>query len=151
MYCSVCGNALPREMKYCNQCGALLRPGGAGEEKKIKRLDDYLDGTFWTAVFGLGMVLGGVIAMKALELPLSIIIGWSILSSFAFLTVFLICVWQIVMMSRKTRSEKAEGNPVGEDLDTNKLAGRAERASLPEPQSVIEDETRQFEPISEKK
>lgn len=138
-------------MKYCNQCGALLRPGGSADEAKIKRLDDYLDGTFWTAVIGLGLVLGGVIAMKALALPLSIIIGWSILSSFAFIIVFAICLWQIMMMSRKTRSEKAATNSDSEEFDTNKLAGQAKQASLPEPQSVIEDETRQFEPISEKK
>ena len=150
MYCSVCGNPLPREMKYCNSCGALLRLG-KDPETKTKRLDDYVDGTFWTTLIGLGIVLGGVISMKALELPLPIIIGWAIVSSIAFLIIFSICLWQIILMSRKPGASEAPASSDAEEFDTNKLAGQVQQPRLAEPQSVVEDSTRQFEPSSERK
>ncbi len=51
-------------MKYCNQCGAQLARKDESVSATEKRFDDYLEGLFWVAALGLGMVLGGMIVIK---------------------------------------------------------------------------------------
>jgi hypothetical protein len=147
MYCPACGKALPRRMNYCSQCGAQLTLEKHTEtEKSQKRFDDYVDGIFWITVFGLGLILGGIALMKqVLNLSQGLIVAFMIISSTAFLTVFAICLWQIIAIARG--SKKANENAGEEQFDTNRLAEGKPQKSLEEPQSVIEDTTRTLNPI----
>jgi hypothetical protein len=61
MYRPSCGSALSRQMKYCTRCGAQTNMMEIGQAEK--RFDEYLEGLFWTTVFGLGVILGGAIVL----------------------------------------------------------------------------------------
>ena len=145
MHCPACGKALPRRMKYCSQCGAQLTLEKDTEsERKEKRFDDYVDGIFWITVFGLGLILGGMVLMKqVLHLSQGLIIAYMIISSTTFLTVFGVCLWELIRIARG--SKRADENADEEQFDTNKLAEAKPQRSLEEPMSVIEDTTRTLE------
>jgi uncharacterized ferredoxin-like protein len=98
MYCPECGKALSRPMKFCTHCGSQLNLEKTTEtEERKNRFDDYVDGIFWTTVFGLGIILGGMFVIKeVLQLDQRWMIAYTIMSSAAFLTVFGIHVWQVI-------------------------------------------------------
>jgi hypothetical protein len=134
-------------MKYCSQCGAQLTlEKDAESEKNQKRFDDYVDGIFWITVFGLGLILGGLALMKqVLHLSQGLIIAYMIISSTTFLTVFGICLWEIIRIAKG--SKRAGENADEEQFDTNRLAEAKPQKSLEEPMSVIEDTTRTLDKI----
>jgi len=147
MHCPACGKSLPRRMRYCSQCGAQLTLEKDTEsERREKRFDDYVDGIFWITVFGLGLILGGMALMKqVLHLGRGWIIAYMIMSSVTFLTVFAICLWQIIVIARG--SKKADENADEEQFDTNRLAEAKPQKSLEAPMSVVEDTTRTLDTI----
>ena len=132
-------------MKYCNQCGAQLATKDESVSATEQRFDDYLEGLFWVAALGLGMVLGGMIVIKTvLEMSETVMVGYGALSAAAFVTVFVVSLWKTIQLGRIKRSgEDIEVT----DLDTNKLAGSAAKASLPESASIIEDTTRTLDKV----
>ena len=147
MHCSACGKVLPRRMKYCIQCGAQLTLEKDTESEKMeKRFDDYVDGIFWITVLGLGLILGGLSLMKeALNLNQGLIIAYMIISSTTVLTVFGICLWQVIAIARELK--KADENAKQEQFDTDRLPEGKPQKSLEEPMSVIEDTTRTLDTI----
>lgn len=147
MYCPACGNLVAQRTKYCKNCGNQLVLASASDVTRLeKRFDDYVDGLFWTVVFGLGLILGGAaIIREGLKLGDGWLIGYLVLSSLAFLSVFAVSLWQIVEMG--IRKARASGSLYDEQYDTNRLASGREQMSLTEGPSVTEDTTRSFEPV----
>lgn len=147
MYCPSCGKALSRQMKYCNFCGAQL-PGAKEMEianASEKRLDEYLDGLFWITVFGLGLILGGMVLIKeVLQLSRGFLIGYLVLSTLAFLVNFGLSLWQVFRMTRESKAARLAYS----ELDTNKLPPAAHAGALEAAPSVTEDPTRAFEPAA---
>lgn len=147
MYCSTCGSALSRQMKFCNRCGAQLN--NQEIEKAEKRFDEYLEGLFWTAVIGLGVILGGgFLASKLAEdLHLSrwIAIAYLILSSTVFLIIFGLSLWQTLHLAGMMK--KADGEALPAARDTDKILPAESSAPSDLAQSVIENTTRSLEPI----
>ena len=132
-------------MKYCNQCGAQLARKDDSVTATEKRFDDYLEGLFWVAALGLGMVLGGMIVVKqVLDLSETVMVGYGALSAAAFVTVFVVSLWKTIQLGRIKRSRE---NIEVTDLDTNKLAESAAKASLPESASIIENTTRTLDKV----
>jgi len=128
-------------MKYCNRCGANL---SAKPDASEKRMDEYLDGLFWITVFGLGLILGGMVLMKkVLQLGDGPVIAYLVLSSLAFIINFALSLWQIFRMTRD--SKKLKGNDQISQLDTNDLGPVKEPASLKAAPSVTENTTRSLE------
>ena|SRR5262245_40958690 len=150
MFCSSCGKALSRPMKYCNHCGAqlVLIKDAAEIEKVEKRIDDYLAGLFWVAVIGLGIILGGLFLMKAvLNFGQGLIIAYMILSSTTFVTVFGLCLWQFFRIARQSKKEDDDvAKP--KEFDTNKFREIEAGAPLEAVASVTENTTRELEEVS---
>lgn len=138
-------------MKFCNFCGHQLSLEKATElEKREKRFDDYVDGVFWISVFGLGLLLGGMTIIKeVLHLGQGVLIAFLVMGSAAFLTVFGVCLWQVIQLSREIR--KINSNVDDEQYDTNKLAGEKNQLSLAEPNSIVEETTRTLESTQKEK
>lgn len=156
MFCSSCGMALARQLKFCNHCGAQLLSVKDKSDRQAtqKRLDEYLDGLFWITVFGLGLILGGIMLIKeGLHLSHGIMVGYLVLSVTVFLINFGLSLAEIARMRRSLKEEDAEPTEV-KVPDTNKLAAAQEARALPEQSSlnevasVTEDTTRSFEPVS---
>jgi hypothetical protein len=144
MYCHACGIALAQPTKYCNRCGAqLITADQTAELKRTeKRLDDYLDGLFWITVFGVGLIFGGMVAMKKVGLSDFFILMYLLISSTAFLINFVINLRAARNIGRKSRDL-----PLHEDRDTGQLEAGAQPTSLKPVPSVTEHTTRSFEPV----
>jgi hypothetical protein len=92
------------------------------------------------------MILGGMALIKqVLHLGDRFLIAFLALSSTAFITVFGICLWQIIVISRagKRGREKASDG----QFDTNQLAEQQSQKSLEEAPSVVDETTRSLEAI----
>jgi len=127
----------------------LIKDPGAIKPSEAP-INSLMDSTFWVTVFGLAVIVGGVAAMKALELREVFIIAYMILSTMAFLGVYGMHVWQFIRLT--SAAKKASGATEVKGTDTKEL-GAAQAQSLSEPMaSVTEHTTRTFEPIySERK
>ena len=147
MYCHACGIALTQPTKYCNRCGVqLITQDPAGEVKRTeKRLDEYLDGLFWITVFGLGLILGGMIVLKKVGLSDFFIFAYLLISSTAFIINFVINLMAARRIGRKSRDL-----PGTDEKQTGQL-GTATAEALPPATSVTEHTTRSFEPIYAKR
>jgi hypothetical protein len=139
MYCPSCGIASTPGLSYCNRCGANLSTIKPSELP----VNSLMDSTFWMTVFGLGVIVGGVLAMKALEFREVFIIAYMILSTMAFLGIYGMHVWQFIRLT--SGAKRSTG--------TTEVITKEPARMLPEPMpSVTEHTTRTFEPIfSERK
>lgn len=153
MHCPACGSALPRQMKYCTRCGAQTNRQEI--EQAEERFDEYLDGLFWTAVFGLGFILGGAaLLIKVLHFSQGLLIAYMILSSVVFLIIFGLSLWQTLRLARNLKKTDDEALPA--PRDTNKILPAegstprelAQNVIPSVTPSVTEDTTRSFEPIT---
>jgi hypothetical protein len=152
MFCSSCGAALSKPMKYCSRCGAqLIVPNEAAElAPSEKRVDEYLEGIFWVPVFGLGLILGGLALMKlVLNLSEGFILAYLILSSTVFLINFALQLWGLFRVLRI--SKKAKGDPQIGELETNELDPGKASAALEAAPSVTENTTSKLEARAKEK
>lgn len=144
MFCPSCGTPVTLELSYCNRCGANLK-----KEDGQSPTDALLDGIFWTTVFGLGLIFGGVALMKAKGVRDLLIVAYMILSSLAFLGIYGMHVWLFFRLTRGAK--QASTLAQGEKFETKELEA-AEARALPEPTpSVTENTTRSFEPLYTRK
>jgi hypothetical protein len=142
MYCPACGTALDQHLKYCNRCGANLVTTREVEVVSLfeKRIDKGIEGLFWTIVFGLGVILGGMALMKKVQLNESLIIAYMVLSSAAFIALFGVGVWQVRRLARN--SKEAIGIAQIEQPDVNEIGPAVARTTLEAAPSVTEHTTR---------
>jgi hypothetical protein len=100
---------------------------------------------FWTTVFGLGLIFGGMVALKAFDVREALIIAYMVLSSLAFIGLYSLDLWRFIRFYRSSQGTSASTRRG--KLDTKELDG-AETRVLPEPvSSVIENTTRSLEPL----
>ena len=145
MYCQACGIALSQPMRYCNRCGtSLVSPdeNAAAKTARDKRLDEYLDGLFWITVFGVALVLGGMVALKKLQFSDLLIICYMVLTATLFLINFVLNLWGVIKIGRQA----LESTP-SLAANTSELPGPANAKALSPPPSVIENTTRSFEHV----
>jgi hypothetical protein len=149
MFCPTCGNALSQQLKYCNRCGANLATTDAVRTVE-KRLDEYLDGLFWITVFGLAFIIGGMLLLKKFQFSETLIVGYMVLSSAAFLVNFAINLREVQRIKRAR-----EGPDQIEGRTTSELSLPPARESLTALPSVTENTTRSLQeihtPVSEVK
>ena len=150
MFCSSCGTASTPGLSYCNRCGASLNTKDLKEIKATQSaISALMDSTFWVTVFGLGAIVGGVAAMKALEFREVFIVAYMILSTVAFLGIYGMHVSQFI---RLTRGDKKSTSLVEVKEPDTKELGPAQPRALPDfTPSVTEHTTRAFEPIPTKR
>jgi hypothetical protein len=129
-------------MKYCTRCGAQTNQQ---EIKPVeKRLDEYLEGLFWITVFGLGIILGGAVLLKALQFPSWLVIAYLALSSVAFLINFGLNLREALRLAKSLRQK--DGAAMAAPRDTNKMLPAEGAAPAESAQSVTENTTRSLEP-----
>ena len=145
MYCQSCGIAIGESMRFCNRCGTSVVPHETTESKRSeKRLDDYLDGLFWITVFGVALTAGGMVVLKKAELGENFLIAFVILSSTAFLINFVLSLWVVRGIMKRSKELKALAQY---HADTNELDPVKAQPALQPAASVTENTTRSFDPI----
>src|SRR5256885_14683874 len=105
MYCPSCGTVSTPGLSYCNRCGTNL---SVSKDQAVVKpseslVNSLMDSTFWVTVFGLAVIVGGAVAMKALELREVFIIAYMILSTLAFLGIYGMHVWQFIRLTRSAQ------------------------------------------------
>jgi hypothetical protein len=127
----------------------IIKDSGATKPSEAP-VNSLMDSTFWVTVFGLAVIVGGVVAMKALELREAFIIAYMILSTVAFLGIYGMHVWQFIRLTGGAK--KSSGDIEVKVPDTKELGPARARVLSESMPSVTEHTTRTFEPIySERK
>jgi hypothetical protein len=147
MYCTSCGTALAENLKYCKRCGANLVTTKEIEAVNLleKRIDHGMEVLFWTAMFGLAVILGGMALMKKIQFDRSLIIAYMVLSSSAFIALFGLGVAQVRRLTGS--SKEAIGLALLERTDVNEIDPAAVRTVLEAAPSITEHTTRGLERI----
>jgi hypothetical protein len=139
---------LTQQLKYCNRCGASLVATRETEliELYEKRMDSEMEGLFWIIVFGLGLLLGGLVVLKkALGLGENLLFAYMILCSTALAMYFGLGVWQIRRLAQS--SKEASGTPQLGQVETKELNPAQTLPALETASSVTEHTTRTLEPV----
>lgn len=105
MYCSTCGTAITPGLSFCNRCGARLED--KTEPVGTAQINAYLTAITLIALAGLGVMLGGSIALRSgAGLPVDFVAFFML---FTFLLTGLTEFMLIRNLSRLTaRSEKKQ-------------------------------------------
>ena len=153
MYCSACGSAVSRDLRYCNRCGAKV--GGAEGDGVAESAESYAESLGWAAVVafvsGIGVIIGLMAVMKnVVGFDPGVILAITALSFGLLLVIEGVIIRLLLKGGRGARLTRDAGGP-GEQ--TTRELGEAHARSLPEPvPSVTEQTTRAFEPVgSERK
>jgi hypothetical protein len=135
-------------MKFCKRCGAPSNAiKGAAEIDAVEaRLDNESTGLFWLTFLGLALMVGGIVALKKLDLSEWIIFGFLALSAIAFGINFALSISQIRRFRRSLK--ELQGHRPSVPFDTNELSPENERLSLEAAPSVTENTTRTLEASS---
>lgn len=148
MFCPSCGIDLPKQLKYCNRCGAQLVTRQETELIKIfeKRMDSEMEGLFWITVFGLGLLIGGLFVLKkVLGLSEALLFAYMILCAAAMIAYFGVGIWQIQRLAQS--SKEASGAAQLGQVETNELNPAKPLATLEPASSVTEHTTHTLEPV----
>jgi hypothetical protein len=149
VFCSSCGAAVPKDLSYCNHCGALLNSGRVTFDNRP--VDPFPESLVWAivAIFtcGIGSVIGLTAVMKNYGLNDGAVLGFGML--ILVMTLIIESVFVGLLFSRKKAARQASEveRAAGKKKATSELVAAQPRA-LGEPlTSVTEHTTRSFEPI----
>lgn len=102
MYCSTCAAPLAPGLSYCNRCGASLKER---EDPKAEPLNGYLTAITSIGLGGVGLMLGGAIALKnGAQMPVDVI------GIFMLMTFAIVCVVEIFLCRQLSRLIGDKGN-----------------------------------------
>lgn len=149
MFCPSCGIALPKQLKFCNRCGAALTTPKETELVKLfeKRMDSEMEGLFWITVFGLGLLIGGLFVLKKiLGLSEPLLFAYMILCAAAMIMYFGVGIWQIRRLAES--SKEASGTAQLGQAETNELNPAQTLQTLAPAPSVTEHTTHTLEPVT---
>jgi len=131
MYCSTCATPLAPGLSYCNRCGASLKER---EDPKAGAVAAYLTTITMVGLGGLGLMLGGAIALKnGAQLPDDII---GIFMLMAFLIIGIVEIFLCRQLSRVIgNKEKSQSALPSQPAMSTELRGPAELGG-PQPRAL---------------
>ena len=143
MYCANCGMQLVQGLSYCNRCGFSLRERTESHNAPIAQITAFLTAMVVLGVIGLGIMLGGALALRT-EAGLS----QQLIAIFMLFTFLLVSTTEFMLfrnlsklMSAKERQEhRSLAPPMHQDL----RLPQASHLGEPVP-SVTENTTRTLE------
>jgi predicted nucleic acid-binding Zn ribbon protein len=143
MYCAACGTPLAPGLSFCNRCGMSLKERG---DSKIDPIGAYLISAITVVgIGGLGLILGGAIALKNGAQFHEELIGIFMLMSFfivAFVEIFL--CRQLSRLNTAAEKRQGAGQPLQGGMPME-LRGPQQRALAEPVPSVTENTTRTLE------
>lgn len=142
MYCSACGTALTPGLSYCNRCGMSLKER---DEAKQSPIAAYLSAITVIGIAGLGLMLGGAIALKNGAEFREDLIGFFMLMTFSIVGVveILLCR-QLSRFIRTAEKRESLPHPPQPAMPSGFSTARPRALAEPLP-SVTENTTRTLE------
>ena len=141
MYCSACGTPMAPGLSFCNRCGMSLKePGNA----KGHPVGAYLTAITLIAMGGLGLMLGGAVALKNGAAFREDIIGFFMLMTFAIVGIVEISLCRQLSRLNRTSEKKTLAPPLPAGMP-GEIRGPQFRALAEPVQSVTENTTRTLE------
>jgi hypothetical protein len=109
-------------------------------------MESEMEGLFWSIVFGLGLLIGGMVVLKkALDFGETLLVAYMILCSTALIMYFGLGVWQIRRLARSSREASATAQ-LGQ-VETQELNPAQTLPTLEAAPSVTEHTTHTLEPV----
>jgi predicted nucleic acid-binding Zn ribbon protein len=141
MYCVACGTPLAPGLSYCNRCGASLKERS---DSKTGTIIAFLTAITLIGISGLGIMLGGAMALKTEANLSQELVGVFML--FSFLTVCATEILLVRQLSRLTGSNGKKSVDVPSHFVAPPELRPAQPRALVEPvPSVTENTTRTLE------
>ena len=142
MYCTTCATPLTPGLSYCNRCGASLKER---EDPKSATISAYLTTIFLLGLGGLGLMLGGSIALKNGAQFQNDLIGIFMLMSFLLIGIVEIFLCRQLSRIIDGKGQASQPSRQVEVRGTGEIQDAQPRV-LPEPiSSVTENTTRTLE------
>jgi len=147
MYCSTCGTALSPELSFCNRCGTQLRKEKASDHERPVA-SSLITAVVLVAIFGLGLIVGGAIALRAGgQFHEDIVAGFMAMSFLIVGAVEIMLMRQLSRMLGKDRERKqleSSQQPLFQPavVPANELRAAHLRAASEPITSVTENTTR---------
>lgn len=140
MYCQSCGASIAQGLSYCNRCGVSLIKRESSEAGPVATL---ATATTIVSLGGLGLILGGLIALKEAGLPGEVLVGFMLLCFLIIVIVDFGLLWQLSHVLKRSRLPRFE-----EDIKAPASISAAHPAALAEPgMSVTENTTRTLDAV----
>lgn len=142
MYCSTCAAPLPPGLSYCNRCGASLKePSASHSASNTVSITAFLIAIILIGLIGLGIILGGALALTQDAHLGEPIVGFFML--FSFLIVALTEIMLGRQLSRLIISSERKAIPAPPQPVMQGEIRPAQLRTSPEPvPSVTENTTR---------
>jgi hypothetical protein len=143
MYCSTCAAPLAPGLSYCNRCGASLKePSEPRRESHTGSITAFLVAIILVGIVGLGIVLGGVLALNDAHLP-EPIVGFFMFFSFLIVAIIELILGRQLSRVISSSQRKIIASPEHPQPFTQGEFRPAQPRTLPEPiPSVTENTTR---------
>ena len=151
MYCSTCGTPVASGLSFCNRCGTGLNTDRSAAKGDTGPTGSLITGIVLVALFGLGMICGGTLALrKGGEFSQDLV---GLFMTLSFLLVGLVELFLLRLLSRvlgsanKPRLIEQSQQPLFQPAQVQASVGRASQLrsvaeSIP---SVTEHTTRTLE------
>jgi hypothetical protein len=140
MYCAACGTGITPGLSFCNRCGFSLKERS---ESKTGPISAFLTAITIIGVGGLGIMLGGALALasKVGQQP-------ELIGIFMLFTFFIVTISEILLIRQLSRltGEAKHGIISGQQASAQNELPSPQARSLSEPiPSVTENTTRTLE------
>ena len=141
MYCAACGTPLAPGLSYCNRCGMSLKERS---ESNSNPVNSYLTAITIVGIAGMGLMLGGAVALKGAGLN-GDVIGIFMLMIFSIVAIVELSLCR--QLSRANRaSERSQSLPPPQPMTLPaEFRGPLPHALAEPPLSVTENTTRTLE------
>ena len=140
MYCAACGTPLAPGLSYCNRCGMSLKERSDSSSSPV---NSYLTAITIVGLAGMGLMLGGAVALKGAGLN-GDVIGIFMLMIFCIVAIveFSLCR----QLSRVNRASERSQSPAPPSMtQPAEFRGPQPHALAEPPLSVTENTTRTLE------
>jgi predicted nucleic acid-binding Zn ribbon protein len=139
MYCSACGTPLAPGLSYCNRCGMSLKERN---ESKSSHVPAFLTAITLIAVGGLGIMLGGALALTKEAQLKEELVGF-----FMFFTFIIVAITEILLVRQLSKLTSANTKIIEVPTQVPQVEFRSPPPrALAEPlPSVTENTTRTLE------
>jgi len=147
MYCPKCGKSVTDGLRYCNHCGERLERESDDVGPAGKMLNEILETMFWTAILGLGILVGLVAVLLNRDVDTTVV---AIVTLAYLATLFGICYTlsrQVPKLIDARLTSTENSNTASDPLVQFPVPNTAQLEAFREPATVTESTTKTLDDV----